>query len=48
MLLPYMEYAEFAPPRKDLPWHSPENAESFKKLFRRFLNPGIGGPGPRE
>ena len=46
MLLPYIEYAESAPPRKDLPWNSPENAESVKKPISVFLNPGIGG-GPK-
>ena len=44
MLLPYMECADYEPPRKDLPWNSPENAESFKKLFPALLNPGVNRP----
>ena len=41
MSLPYMECAQYEPPRKDLPWNSPENAEAFKKSLPAFLNPGV-------
>jgi prepilin-type processing-associated H-X9-DG protein len=44
MLLPYVECAGAEPPRKDLPWNSPENAEAFKKLLPVFLNPGVDRP----
>ena len=43
MLLPYMECAEYEPPRKDLPWDHAENVESFKKLIWGFRNPGVRG-----
>jgi prepilin-type processing-associated H-X9-DG protein len=41
MLLPYLQRAEYEPPRKDLPWNRPENAEAFKKVVPDFLNPGV-------
>ena len=44
MLLPYMDNEPVGPPRKDLPWNHPENAESFKKYKKCFMNPGIQIP----
>ena len=43
LLLPYMERSASEPPRKDLPWNHPTNAEAFKKVIPEFLNPGIRG-----
>jgi prepilin-type processing-associated H-X9-DG protein len=41
MLLPYIDCAQYEPPRKDLPWNHPKNAASFKTSLPLFLNPGV-------